>query len=68
MEISPNAAVSMAVNMQQANVKEGVQVSLLKKSLDMQSQAALALIEAIPSTPSTAGLPANLGNNINTTA
>ena len=43
-------------------------VAVLKKALDSQSQAALSLIEAIPQPPSAAGLPPNLGRNINTTA
>jgi len=43
-------------------------VAVLKTALDSQTQAALSLIEAIPQPPSTAGLPPNLGRNINTTA
>ncbi|BBN58519.1 YjfB family protein [Hydrogenovibrio marinus] len=69
MDISPNQAVSMAVTMQQAQTPQAVQISMLKKSMDIQSQGALALLESLPSaTPSTQGLPPNLGNNINTTA
>ncbi|MPQ77191.1 putative motility protein [Hydrogenovibrio sp. JE_KL2] len=55
--------------MQQGQAQQAAQISMLKKSMDMQSQGALALIESLPSaTPSTQGLPPNLGNNINTTA
>lgn len=43
-------------------------VAVLKKALDGQAQAAKSLIEAIPKPPSTAGLPPNVGRNINTTA
>ncbi|MBN2606164.1 YjfB family protein [Hydrogenovibrio sp. JE_KL2] len=69
MDISPNQAVSMAMTMQQGQAQQAAQISMLKKSMDMQSQGALALIESLPSaTPSTQGLPPNLGNNINTTA
>lgn len=69
MDISPNQAVSMAMTMQQGQAQQAAQISMLKKSMDLQSQGALALIESLPSaTPSTQGLPPNLGNNINTTA
>ena len=68
MEISPNAAVAQAVAMQQSEVKQQVDVSMLKKSMDIQAQGALALIEALPSVPSSQGLPAHIGNNVNTTA
>lgn len=69
MDISANGAVSMALAMQQANTHQQVQVSMFKKALDVQTQGALALLEALPApTPSNKGLPANLGNHINVTA
>lgn len=69
MEISANGAVNLAYAMQQANTQQQVQVSMFKKALDVQTQGALALLEALPSpVSSTQGLPANLGNNINVTA
>lgn len=74
MEISPEAAVSAAMQQSQANTHQAVQVSMFKKALDVQAQGALMLIEALPgnasvaATPSTQGLPPNLGNHINTTA
>lgn len=69
MDISPNQAVSMAMSTQQVQAQQEAQISMLKKAMDMQGQSALALIESLPSaTPSTQGLPPNLGNNINTTA
>lgn len=69
MDISPNQAVSMAMSMQQGSSHQDVQISMLKKAMDVQSQSAMALIESLPSAaPSSKGLPANLGNNINTSA
>lgn len=68
MDISPNQAVSMASAMQQGQAHQDVQVAMFKKAMDLQSQGALTLIQSLPSAPSTQGLPANLGNNINTTA
>lgn len=65
MDISPNSAVSTAMAMQQGSKHQEVQVTMLKKAIDTQSQNASALIESVPSTK---GLPSNLGNQINTTA
>jgi len=45
-----------------------VGVDVLKKSLDVQSQGALELLQSIPSPAPAANLPSNLGQNINTTA
>lgn len=68
MEISPNAAVSMAVNMKQTQAHQEVQIAAFKKAMDIQVQGALALIEALPTPPSSKGLPAHIGNNVNTVA
>ncbi len=68
MNISPEQAVSMAVNMKQSQTHEQVGISMLKKAIDVQAEGALALINALPSAPSTQGLPANLGNNVNVKA
>lgn len=67
--VSASGAVSAALAQQQIYTQGQTSVSMLKKALDTQTQGALALIESIPQiTPTTQGLPANLGNNINTTA
>ncbi len=55
-----NLATSMA---QQRNDMD-VSVAVLKKALDIQSSAALSLIEAIPAVL----LPPHLGNSVNTKA
>ncbi|MDG6774012.1 YjfB family protein [Thiomicrorhabdus sp. ZW0627] len=68
MEISANSAVTSAYYQQQANTQEQVQVSMLKKAIDTQAANALTLIASLPTPPANAGLPSNLGNNINTTA
>lgn len=47
---------------------QALSVAVLKKALDSQTQAALSLIEAIPTPPSSAGLPAHIGRNVNTIA
>jgi len=66
--VSASGAVSAALAQQQVYSQEQASVSMFKKALDTQSQNAMALIESLPQVPSTQGLPANLGNNINTTA
>ena len=48
MEVTPNALVSAAVEMKQAEASQQVQVSVLKKSLDVQATAALTLLQAVP--------------------
>lgn len=66
--VSANGLVGALLAQQQVQAQEQVGVAMLKKSLDTQTQGALALIQSIPQPPSTQGLPANLGQNINTTA
>ncbi|WP_319558167.1 YjfB family protein [Thiomicrorhabdus sp.] len=66
--VSAAGAVSAVLAQQQVYTQEQAGVSILKKSLDMQSQNALTLIQSIPQASSTQGLPPNLSNNINTTA
>lgn len=48
-----------------ATTNNDIQVAVLKKAMDSQSQVALALISAIPQPPSV-NLPAHLGSNVNT--
>ena len=66
--VSVNGAVSAVLAQQEVYAQNQVNVSMFKKALDTQSQNAMALIDSLPQLPSTQGLPANLGNNINTTA
>jgi len=66
--ISANGAVNAALAQQQASIHQEVGVTMLKKAMDIQTQGALALIEAIPTPSGRQGLPDNLGNTINTTA
>lgn len=62
MDISNIA--SLATNMAQQRNDMDISVAVFKKALDVQSSAALSLIEAIP----TVSLPSHLGNTVNTTA
>jgi hypothetical protein len=62
---------TMDTSVNPALLMQHTQVSLLKTALEMQSQAAMALINSIPQTTSSESsqlLPSNLGNHINTTA
>lgn len=66
--VSAAGAVSAVLAQQQVYSQQQAGVTMFKKSLDTQTQAALSLIQAIPQPPSSQGLPSNLGNHINTTA
>jgi hypothetical protein len=57
---------SVATELSQTKIDSDIQVAVLKKTLDIASSSALALIDSIP-TP-TENLPPHLGQNINTTA
>jgi hypothetical protein len=59
---------NLATSLSQAGTQQAVGTAVLKKALDAQSTSAAALIAALPPVPSAPRLPANLGNNINTTA
>jgi hypothetical protein len=63
MDISMNTSTSIA-----QTAGTGVSMAVLKKSIDIQAQAAMALINAVPQPQPTSNLPPNLGRNINTTA
>ncbi|BBP45907.1 hypothetical protein THMIRHAS_12800 [Thiosulfatimonas sediminis] len=66
--ISAGGAVSAALAQKEAGTEAQVQVTMLKKALDTQTEGALALLDALPQASNTQGLPANLGQNINTKA
>ncbi|MDX1796540.1 MAG: YjfB family protein [Hydrogenovibrio sp.] len=69
MDMSPTAAVNMAMATHQGSNAQQAQLMMLKKAMNIQTQGALSLIESLPSnTPSSRGLPAHIGNHINTTA
>ncbi|MBE0493151.1 MAG: YjfB family protein [Thiomicrospira sp.] len=51
----------------QVYAKQEAQVTMLKKSMDAQTDAVMTLLEGIAPVPASK-LPANLGQNINTTA
>jgi hypothetical protein len=45
-----------------------VSIAVLKKAMDLQTENATALIQAIPNANQVQNLPPHLGQNINTTA
>ncbi len=59
---------SIATSLSNAKTSQDVSTAVLKKAMDISAQGALALIQAIPSNPSSQNLPSHLGQNINTTA
>jgi hypothetical protein len=66
MDVSSIASV--ATNLSNAGTSQAISTAVLKKSIDLSAEGALALIQAIPDSHATQNLPANLGQNINTTA
>lgn len=61
MDISSVGNVSAAIS--QAGTGDAVAITVLKKSLDIQAQSAMQLIQALPQpAPSS---PPNLGNGVN---
>ena len=61
-----NSIASLATHMSQERASQEVGTAVLKMALDAQAGSAMALINALPSTAP--NLPANLGQNVNTTA
>ncbi|HRD71421.1 MAG TPA: putative motility protein [Aquimonas sp.] len=59
-----SAIVDAAVQMQQAQLQQQVQLAVLKKAMDTQAATGLALIQALPSSPAleTSG---NIGTRLN---
>lgn len=57
---------SLATGMTQERTQQAIGVAVLKKALDAQASGAMALIAALP--PVQGSLPANLGQNIDTSA
>jgi hypothetical protein len=51
--------------MSQARTGDAVSVTMLKKALDLQGQAALQLLQAATQSMPAANNPPHLGNNIN---
>lgn len=64
MDVSPAAMVQAVVANQQADVAQKVQLAMLRKSMDMEGSAALALLQGV-----TGALPladsGSLGTQVN---
>lgn len=65
MNISMNTSSALA-----QSSSDAIGMTVLKKSIDIEAQAAITLINAIPQPPqqATTNQPSHLGRNINTTA
>jgi hypothetical protein len=59
---------NVATTLADVGTSQAIGIAVLKKAQDLATDNATALIEAIPKAPSAQNLPANLGQNINTTA
>ena len=69
MEISANGAINAMLEQKQAASMQEVQVSLFKKALDINTEGALALVNAATQGAATGNSnPPNLGQNIDVKA
>ncbi|PTN10860.1 YjfB family protein [Nitrosomonas aestuarii] len=59
---------STATAMSEAYIQQASGTAVFKKALDISSENAMALIEAIPDNTPAQNLPSHLGQNINTIA
>ncbi|MFD2113568.1 YjfB family protein [Thiorhodococcus fuscus] len=63
---STTAIAQLSTTMSNGKLADDVGVAVLKKSMDIQEQAAMQLVESIPDV--SAGLADGVGGNINVTA
>ncbi|WP_263770893.1 YjfB family protein [Propionivibrio soli] len=61
-----NSVGNVSASLSSASTGNAVAIAVLKKSLDLQAQAALQLVQALPQ--AAPGTTATLGNNVNTFA
>ena len=61
-----NSIASASTELSQARIADAVSIAVLRKTLDIQEQTAMQLIQALPQ-PVTSS-PPNLGNTVNTFA
>lgn len=66
MDVTSIAATATA--MTTLNQTNQVQLSVLKKAMQIEQQGAMALIAALPQPVQATNLPDHLGQNVNTTA
>jgi hypothetical protein len=65
MDVNTIASQAMAMSIQQT--RDAISIAVLKKTLEVQANNAMALIDALQQ-PASANNPPNLGNTIDTTA
>jgi hypothetical protein len=66
--MSVNSIESLSTSMAATKTSQDLAMVMLKKSIDSSSNSVAALLSSIPSAVPAVNLPANLGQNINTTA
>ncbi|MGI4938107.1 MAG: YjfB family protein [Janthinobacterium lividum] len=65
MDITTNN--TLAANATQAETSQAINMTVLKKALDISASNAKTLVESLPA-PLSANLPGHLGQNVNTQA
>ena len=66
MDVSVSGIAALATQMSQTRTAEEVQIAVLKKAMELQSQGALQLVQA--ATQPMSSNPPHLGNIIDTSA
>ena len=66
MDVTGIAQLSTSIA--ETGTRQAVDIAILKKTQDIATATATALIQGLPDMPSLQRLPAHLGNTINTTA
>jgi len=66
--MSTSSIASLSTDMAAAKTSQDVGVTVLKKAIDIASNGAQELIDAIPQAPTQVNLPSHLGQNVNTIA
>lgn len=59
---------NVATTLADVGTSQVVSIAVLKKAMDLQTENATALIQAIPNANQVQNLPPHLGQNVNTTA
>jgi len=63
-----SAIASLATDMSNARVQQAVEISVLKKAIDIQAQGALQLLQAMPPLPTLSSAGGTAGQLVNVTA
>jgi hypothetical protein len=67
MDIGTQNLTQLSLSLVNTTINQAIGVAVMKKAMDVQASSAAAMLQALPPV-SSANLPPNLGQNVNTTA